>query len=80
MSKRASFRDILSRRDPHGFYVIPLKKEAEELLSKLLSGGGEIRTVDVGDVVLVRVKSRSIAEKIVKMAEKKRLLAEEEEL
>ncbi|MCX8196375.1 MAG: hypothetical protein N3F67_04790 [Acidilobaceae archaeon] len=78
--KRGSLVDILSRRDPHGYYVIPLKAEGRELVEKILSQHGEqAKLVESKDVVLVRIKSRSMAEKIARAAERRNLLAVEED-
>lgn len=78
--KRGSLADILSRRDPHGYFVIPVKVEGKELVEKILNQHGEAaRLVEAKDVVLVRVKARNIAEKIVRAAERRNLLAIDEE-
>lgn len=73
--------DILSRRDPHGYFVIPVKMEGKELVEKILSQHGEqARLVETREIVLVRLKSRSVAEKIIRATEKRGLLALEEEV
>ncbi len=81
MSRGSPVFDILSRRDPHGYFVIPLKPEGRELAEKILSQHLEpgAKLVELRDVILVRIKSRSVAEKIVRAAEKRGLLADTEE-
>jgi len=64
-------REILSRRDPGGFYVILASRGAEEALSDL----GEGVEVEVaGDLTIVRTRSRSLAEKIVRRLASVKLL------
>jgi len=64
-------REILSRRDPSGFYVILASRGAEEVLSDL----GEGVEVEVaGDLTIVRTRSRSLAEKIVRRLAAAKLL------
>lgn len=78
--KRGSLSDILSRRDPHGYFVIPVKAEGKELVEKILSQHGEAaRLAEAKEIVLVRVKARNIAEKIARAAERRNLLAIDEE-
>ncbi|MCS7107611.1 MAG: hypothetical protein NZ902_05880 [Acidilobaceae archaeon] len=78
--KRGSLTDILSRRDPHGYYVIPVKAEGRELVEKILTQHGEpAKLVETKDIVLVRVKARNLAEKIVRAAERRNLIAVDEE-
>jgi len=67
------FREILSRRDPHGYYVIPAEDEAKSLV--LMQG---VIIVDVGDGILVKTRSRSQALKILKMLYKRNLLKMDE--
>ncbi|MEM2628561.1 MAG: hypothetical protein QXG74_01605 [Acidilobaceae archaeon] len=81
MSRRSLLIDILSRRDPHGYFVIPLKVEGKDLVEKIISQYGEssAKIVESHEAILVRVKSRSVAEKIIRAAEKRSLLLIEEE-
>ncbi len=74
--------DILSRRDPHGYYVIPLKPEGRGIVEAILKQNNDpyAKIVEGRDVILVRVRSRSVAEKIVRLAGKRSLIAEVEEL
>ena len=71
MSERF-LRDLLSRRDPHGYYVIPARPEARGIVEGL--SGGEAIIVDAADVILVKVRSRSTASKILRVLNRKRLL------
>ncbi len=52
--------DIISRKDPQGYYVIPAKKDA----LKFLKIGSGVLIEDVGDFIIIRVKSRRIAERM----------------
>ncbi|GAB6148826.1 hypothetical protein [Stetteria hydrogenophila] len=70
-------RDLLSRRDPHGYYVIPAKAEAEEVVRQL--GVPGVLLEPAGDTVYVKVRSRSGAARIARRLAKLGLLALEEE-
>lgn len=74
MSLEHAARDILSRRDPHGYYVIPAKEEARDLVK-----GPGVVVIDVGEGILIKTRSRSQAAKILRILYRKGLLAEEEE-
>ncbi len=76
------FWDILSRRDPHGYYVIPVKPEGKEFVEAIIKQNNDpyAKIVEGRDVVLVRVRSRSVAEKIVRLAGRRGLIAEIEEI
>ena len=64
--------DYLSRRDPHGYFVIPARPEAKSIAENL--GGKDAKIVDATDVILIKVKSRSKAEKLLRVLWKKKLL------
>jgi len=64
--------DYLSRRDPHGYFVIPAKPEAKKIAENI--GGKDAKIVDASSVILIRVKSRSKAEKLLKILWRKGLL------
>ncbi len=55
---RKVIHEILSRRDPEGYYVIVAKKGFEKYIS------GNIRVIHLGDKVIIRTKSRRLAQKI----------------
>ena len=65
-------RDLLARRDPQGYYVIPLRK-CHDVLDMLERLGAEYE--EAGDVIYARVKSRSIAARIASWAARRGLLA-----
>ena len=72
-------REILSRRDPHGYYVIPALPEAADEVSRL--GVEGVKLDYAGDVVYVKVRSRSAAARIARHLLKRGLLyVEGEEL
>jgi adenylylsulfate kinase-like enzyme len=64
-------REYLSRRDPQGYYVILARKESKDMLA----GISGIIVEEVGDMVIVRTRSRSIAEKVIRLLAKRGLLA-----
>ena len=64
-------REILKRRDPEGYFVIPVRREAVGELGKL----DGILLEEAGEVVLVRTKSRSVAAKLCRRLARKGLLA-----
>ncbi|MEM1873933.1 MAG: hypothetical protein QXS85_04940 [Acidilobaceae archaeon] len=66
--------EVLRRRDPQGFYVVPLKRGAERALASVLSSSG-VSLVEAGGVVLARVRSRSLAERVLREAARRGLLA-----
>ncbi len=65
-------RDLLSRRDPHGYYVIPASPEARKVVEGI--AGSEAIIVDAADVILVKVRSRSTAVKLLRVLNRRRLL------
>ncbi|MCE4603889.1 MAG: hypothetical protein F7B20_02845 [Aeropyrum sp.] len=66
-------RDILKRRDPHGYYVIPVRPEAREYLSRIPLPK-EAKIVDGVDVILVKVRSRSEAMRILRTLNRKGMI------
>ncbi len=75
-SQGVSIRDILSRRDPHGYYVIPIKTEAVNTSMNILRKPGII-LIEYGDLALVKTRSRSMAEKLTRYFARRNLLAED---
>lgn len=71
MSGKVKFKTYLERRDPNGYYVIPAKAEALKFIERF---EGEKQVETVGDIVYVRVKSRSLALEILKALNSKGLL------
>ncbi len=63
LSAEQLIREILSRRDPHGYFVIPAKPEAYAIIEKYASKPGVV-IVEYNDVIIVKTRSRSLAEKI----------------
>ncbi|UXD22122.1 hypothetical protein IPA_01905 [Ignicoccus pacificus DSM 13166] len=58
----------LGKRDPQGYFVILADPRAKETLPE------GVETMDEGDVLIIRVKSRSLATKIVRKLEREGLL------
>ncbi len=69
-------RELLSRRNPHGYYVIPVKLDS---LNEVVRGIEGVIVEEVGDTALVMVRSRSSAEKIARTALARGALALESE-
>jgi len=59
-------REILQRPDPQGYYVVPLRysPSCEEALENLVQDR-RILLERLGDTLLLRVKSRSLARRLV---------------
>ena len=71
-------REILSRRDPHGYYVIPALAEAALEVEKL--GVEGVKLDFSGELVYVKVRSRSAAARIARhLARLNMLFVEEQE-
>ena len=62
--------DVLRRRDPQGYYVPTARREARELLEMF-----DVSIEDAGSFLLVRVRSRSLAQKICEVLLRKGLLS-----
>ncbi len=76
MSQPPYLRDLLSRRDPHGYYVIPVKPEGRDVVDRLASSRyGEVLVVDAVDVILIKVRSKSMASKLLRILNQKGLIA-----
>ncbi len=75
-SHSSILQEILSRRDPHGYYVIPIKNEAVSEERERLRKPGII-VIEYGDLALVKTRSRSTAEKLARYFLRKGMLAEE---
>ena len=76
MSQPPYLRDLLSRRDPHGYYVIPVRPEGREVVERIAGKRqGEVIIVDAVDVILVKVRSKSLASKILRILNQKGLIA-----
>lgn len=79
MPRRKSYeeliRELLARRNPHGYYVIPVKLDGVDEVVKGVEG---VVIEEVGDTALVMVRSRREAERIARSALNRGLLALEE--
>lgn len=65
-------REVLSRKDPRGYYVIVADRRALNEIRELISSVVDLE--EAGDVVFIRVASRSIAEKMIRTIAPKGLL------
>ncbi len=66
-------RDILSRRDPHGYYVIPALAEAADEVERLNIDG--VKMDFSGDIVYIKVRSRNAVSRIIRHLARLNLLA-----
>lgn len=57
-------RQLLSRRDPQGYYVVPVSREFAERLGSLC----DVLAEEAGDVVVLRTRSRRLAKLIAEKA------------
>lgn len=73
MSNSRVIRELLSRKDPQGYYVIPCKLDILRFLEK--HNIESIVVEEIGDIVLLRIKSRRVAEYLAFIALKQGLLA-----
>lgn len=69
-------REIVSKRDPFGYYVVVAlnSSEAEEVINKY-KVRGELLIEEVGNVIIVRSKSRKIVEELTRVLVTKKLIA-----
>ena len=74
MSDERVIKEILSRRDPQGYYIILATNSAE--LQRILEEyvGLGVQVDYYGDAALIRCKSRRVAEEIARKLHSKRLL------
>ena len=70
-------RDLLSRRDPRGYYVVPVASRYAGEVKKLVEKLRDVVVEDAGDVIIVRVRSRSVAAKIARWALRRKALVTE---
>ena len=68
----AVIRGYLSKKTPDGYYVIPAKPEARKLVEKYRG----ISLEETGILIIVKTRSRSIAEKILRKLYSAGLLGE----
>ncbi len=74
MNLNKIIREYLSRRTPNGYYVITARLEAKEILSRLPEGES-IEYEELSDTLIVKVKARSLAEKLIRILYRRKLLA-----
>ncbi len=73
--RRDVVRELVSRPDPSGYYVVVLKREALRELGELLSSKGVV-VEEAGPIVVARTRSRRLAAEIARQALRRGLLAE----
>ncbi|MDK6029116.1 hypothetical protein QPL79_07050 [Ignisphaera sp. 4213-co] len=57
-------REYLSRKDPRGNYVIPADKNCVDIINRF---NNFIEVEEAGNTILIKTRSRRIAEKIVRI-------------
>lgn len=70
-------KQIISRRDPHGYFVVVAVKnnESRAIIDKYLKMGNLI-VDEVGDVIIIRGRSREVIERLARSLATRKLLAE----
>ncbi len=68
-----STTDILSRKDPNGYYIILAKKNALDVVSSLSL---PVIAQDEGRYIVLKTRSRSVAKKLVEQLKKVNALVE----
>ena len=66
--------DILRRRDPFGYYVIPAKREALEVIPGELVE--RLVVEEAGELVVLRTRSRSVARQVAVLLAKRGLVVD----
>ena len=69
---RDVIKEILSRRDPQGMYVIVADARARDVVEEFRGWGVEWE--EVGDEIIVRTRSRSVAERLARALARKGFL------
>lgn len=75
-SVQGFLRDILSRRDPHGYYVIPVDVDRVDEILRSIKGEG-VKVVYANDIALVKTRSRGLAVRIARVAARMEALVTE---
>lgn len=57
-------KELLARRDPKGFYVIPSDRSSIDLVRHFYN---DVEFEEVGDLVLIKTRSRRVAERIARI-------------
>ncbi|MEM0027568.1 MAG: hypothetical protein QXT53_06750 [Ignisphaera sp.] len=64
-------KEILARRDPKGYYVIPSDRSSMDIVSRFYS---DLEFEEVGDLVFIKTRSRRVAERIARILIQKGLI------
>ena len=64
-------RSILSRKDPQGYYVIVAEVSARDLVKEWEK---DVRIEEVGDRLIIRTRSRRIAERLARRLASRNML------
>lgn len=76
---RSRFLKLIGKRDPSGYFIIPVHQQAVELLNKLVDSQEDVIVEDVGGgIVFLKTKSRTLAQKLLKILESRGLTAYDE--
>lgn len=69
-------KEILSRKDPFGYYVVVAINSVETKNSILKYKNTQLLVEELGDTIILRCRSRRIVEEVVRKLVSKKLLAE----
>ncbi len=72
MSLDKVVREVLSRRDPQGMFVIVADARARDLIEEFRGWG--VIAEEVGDEIIFRTRSRSVAERLARALARRGLL------
>lgn len=69
-------KEILSRKDPFGYYVVVAINSVETKNSILKYKNTQLLVEELGDTIILRCRSRRVVEEVVRKLVSKKLLAE----
>lgn len=67
---RSKLLKLIGKRDPNGYFVIPARQQALKVLDKIVEDRSNIIVEDVGGgIIFLKTKSRTLAQKLLKILE-----------
>lgn len=73
---RSKLLKLIGKRDPSGYFVIPARQQALEILDKIVEDPSNVIVEDVGGgMIFLKTKSRTLAQKLLKILENRGLTA-----
>ncbi|MEL9940396.1 MAG: hypothetical protein QW632_04190 [Ignisphaera sp.] len=64
-------KELLARRDPNGYYIVPSDKSGIDIVKRFYS---DVEFEEVGDIVFIKTRSRRVAERIARILIQKGLI------